>query len=136
MCDWTTDDEGQPFEQRPTEITFNALSRQYEAMYQVTCGGAATGVEIAVFLDDEMIWDEPIAVNVRAAQNIAGLCYIMNNATGPAEQRERDLSRDLGNLDWKKAGEDLTLSIQSMGKSGPRAGYEMCTPEQAAILRC
>ena len=131
---WWTDDEGQPFEQRPTEITFSTLSRQYEAMYQVTCGGAATGVEIEVFLDDEMIWDAPIAVNVRAAQNIAGLCYIMNNVTGPAEQRERDLSRDLKNLDWKKAGEDLTLSIQSMGKTGPRAGYVMCTPEQAAIL--
>jgi hypothetical protein len=117
----------------PTWVRFDPTTRMYEVAYKVMSGGAATRINLVVYLGGVQCGD-PFVVNVRAAQNVAGLCYVMNNATGPPATRALDLSRDLTNLDDRVAGEPLMFYIQSMSATGVRAGFPLCSPEEAAIL--
>lgn len=125
-----------------TWVQFDLATRQYLVTYMVLSGGAATRIDLSVGLQGQTcMYTQPdgtltdaCSVNVRAAQNVAGLCYVMNNRTGPDATRALDLSRDLTNLDQKMAGEDLIFYIQSMTPDGPRADFDMCNPAQAVIM--
>lgn len=113
---------------------WDASSNRFLATYKISTGGAATLAHLQVQLGGENIWSTPKRILVRAATNVAGLCYVLNNNTGPSSARALQLSRDLTNLDGKVVNEELIIHIQSMTVHGARQGYIACNPQQAAII--
>ena len=133
----TDPDSGVELEQAPTSVRFDADTNSYIASYIVNTI-QPTFMALQITLDGVDIWDEPFPVTVRSAQNVPAKCYVISDEIGTPARRVQNLSRDLYNLDNKMAGEQLVMSIQSIGKTGPRSGYgvtagrTLCTADQIA----
>lgn len=116
-----------------TTVDYNALDGTYTGMYQVQTGGSAAVIRLFVLLDGTPTNDGYL-IRLRAATNKPRFCYAMTLNRGPQETRWHDFSTDLLNEDSKVAGQNLTITVQSMTLKGPRAlaPDEVCNATEAA----
>jgi hypothetical protein len=133
------DDTEQMIIQPDTTVVYVPQDGSYKATYVVETGGKSMNIELSVLLDG-VSSGTLYTILVRAAKNKPKLCYVLTNEVGPVALRLANgglgLSPDLHNVNNKKAGDDMAVTVQSMAKTlgqdaAPRSGLSsLCTQDQ------
>ena len=117
-----------------TTMEYNPADGTFQAGYNIQTGGSAAIIQLHVLLAGVRSNEEGYTIRLRAATNKPRFCYVLSRTRGKQEYRWHDFSRDLMNEDSKVAGTNLTVTVQSMTKDGPRTvdPESVCTAQQIA----